>query len=88
MLNLAFAWVIFLWQIVNTFYGQTDLIRREPGSLGLRKWSMYGRLYLRHFNELDHELQARLSRAYRPASRYVKMLNTRGRCGGLRSAVG
>lgn len=32
---------------------------------------MYGRLYLRHFNELDHELNARLNRAYRPASKYM-----------------
>lgn len=37
----------------------------------MRTWSLYGRLYLRHFNELDHELNARLSRAYRPASKYM-----------------
>ncbi len=37
----------------------------------MRAWSQYGKLYLRHFNEFDHELDARLSRAYRPATRYV-----------------
>lgn len=37
----------------------------------MRTWSLYGRLYLRHFNELDHEMNARLSRAYRPASKYM-----------------
>jgi hypothetical protein len=31
----------------------------------VRKWSEYGKLYLRHFNELDHELKGRLSRAYK-----------------------
>lgn len=37
----------------------------------MRTWSQYGKLYLRHFNELDHELDARLSRAYRPAVKYM-----------------
>ena len=37
-------------------------------------WSPFSRLYLRHFNELEHELHARLSRAYRPAKRYVDLL--------------
>lgn len=48
-----------------------QLLKREPGVLGVRSWSQYGKLYLRHFNELDHELEARLSRAYRPAVRYM-----------------
>jgi autophagy-related protein 9 len=39
--------------------------------LGSRRWSNYGKLFFRHFNELDHELEARLSRAYKPASIYV-----------------
>jgi len=50
-------------------YWQT--IKREPSILAMRTWSTYGRLYLRHFNELDHELNARLNRAYRPASKYM-----------------
>eukprot|EP00794_Sanderia_malayensis_P003584 gene3583-4088_t len=33
--------------------------------------SPYGRLYLRHLNELDHEFQARLNKAYEPASKYM-----------------
>lgn len=37
----------------------------------MRTWSQYGKLYLRHFNELDHELEARLNRAYRPAVKYM-----------------
>lgn len=48
-----------------------QLIKREPGALGLRCWSITGKLRLRHFNEMDHELKARLSRAYRPAVKYM-----------------
>jgi autophagy-related protein 9 len=48
-----------------------QLVRREPGVLGSRRWSNYGRLYLRHFNELDHSLNQRLSRGYKPAIGYM-----------------
>ncbi len=48
------------------------IVRREPGVLGSRRWSNYGRHYLRHFNELDHSLNQRLSRGYKPASNYMQ----------------
>jgi len=63
--------VIFVWQSLQFLYNYTELIRRDPGVLGMRKWSNYGKLYFRHFNELDHELDARLSRAYKPAVLYL-----------------
>lgn len=34
---------------------------------------MYGRMNLRDFNELDHELLLRLNRAYRPAVKYTNL---------------
>lgn len=74
--NLIFAPLIFLWQILYAFFNYAELIKREPGTLGVRNWSLYGRLYLRHFNELDHELQARLSRAHRPATKYLGSFNS------------
>lgn len=74
--NLLFSPLILLWQILHAFFSYAEIIKREPGSLGIRHWSMYGRLYLRHFNELDHELQARLSRAHRPATRYLAAFNS------------
>lgn len=46
-------------------------MKKEPNLLGIRTWSQHGKLYLRHFNELDHELDARLNRAYRPAVKYM-----------------
>lgn len=33
-------------------------------------------LYMRHFNELDHELQARLNRAYRPSVKYMESFSS------------
>ncbi|KAK4021382.1 hypothetical protein OUZ56_003298 [Daphnia magna] len=71
VLNLLLAPLVLLWQLLYAFFSYAEIVKREPGSLGTRRWSIYGRLYLRHFNELDHELQARLSRAYRPATRYL-----------------
>lgn len=55
--------------LIHNFYQK--LIKREPSTLGMRCWSQYGKLFLRHFNELDHELDARLNRAYRPAVKYM-----------------
>ncbi|CAF3812932.1 unnamed protein product, partial [Rotaria magnacalcarata] len=45
--NLLLSPFIFIWQVLNLFYGYTELVRREPGVLGSRRWSNYGRLYLR-----------------------------------------
>lgn len=76
MANLLLAPLILLWQILYAFFSNAELIRREPGSLGMRSWSLYGKLYLRHFNELDHELQDRLCRAHRPAMRYLSAFSS------------
>lgn len=69
--NLALCPLIFFWQIAFAFFNHAELLKREPGALSIRCWSVYADLYLRHFNELDHELRARLNRAYEPASKYV-----------------
>ncbi|XP_067843035.1 autophagy-related protein 9A isoform X2 [Heptranchias perlo] len=69
--NLLLCPVILIWQILYAFFSYTEIIKREPGSLGARCWSLYGRCYLRHFNELDHELQSRLSNGYKAASKYM-----------------
>ncbi|XP_064647914.1 autophagy-related protein 9A-like [Lineus longissimus] len=74
--NFVLCPVIFLWQILYSFFRYAELIKREPGSLGARRWSHYARLYLRHFNELDHEFNARLSRGYRPASKYMAIFTS------------
>ncbi|XP_075436556.1 autophagy-related protein 9A-like [Ascaphus truei] len=69
--NLLLCPFILVWQILYAFFSYTEVIKREPGCLGARRWSLYGRLYLRHFNELTHELQTRLSRGYKPATKYM-----------------
>ncbi|XP_017773078.1 PREDICTED: autophagy-related protein 9A [Nicrophorus vespilloides] len=76
IVNIIFSPLVLAWQILYAFFSYADLMRREPGSLGVRSWSLYGRMYLRHFNELDHELQARLSRANRPATKYLSSFSS------------
>ena len=46
-INLILMPVILLWQILYSFFNYAEIIKREPGSLGVRKWSLYGKLYLR-----------------------------------------
>lgn len=75
-INFIFAPIILLWEILYTFFNYAEIIKREPGKIGVRHWSLYGKLYLRHFNELDHELFARLTRAYRPASKYLSAFSS------------
>ncbi|KAI5105745.1 autophagy-related protein 9B, partial [Silurus meridionalis] len=74
--NLLLCPLVLVWQALYAFFNYAEAIKREPGSLGTRRWSLYGRLYLRHFNELDHELRDRLSRAYRPAAKYMNAFNS------------
>lgn len=76
IVNLILCPVILLWQILHSFFTYAEMIKREPESLGSRCWSLHGRLYLRHFNELDHELNARLNRAYRPATKYMNIFTS------------
>ncbi|XP_013360035.1 PREDICTED: autophagy-related protein 9B [Chinchilla lanigera] len=70
--NLALSPVVLAWQVLHAFYSHTELLRREPGAFGARRWSRLARLQLRHFNELPHELRARLARAYRPAAAFLR----------------
>ncbi|XP_013119032.2 autophagy-related protein 9A [Stomoxys calcitrans] len=74
--NFIFAPVIFVWQLVYFSFTYANVLKKEPGALGMRTWSNYGRLYLRHFNELDHELDARLNRAYDYADRYLNSFSS------------
>lgn len=74
--NFVLCPLVFIWQVLYMFFNYAELIKREPGSLGARRWSQYGRYYIRHFNEMDHELTARLNRGYRPASKYMSIFTS------------
>ncbi|KFM71307.1 Autophagy-related protein 9A, partial [Stegodyphus mimosarum] len=76
VINLVLAPAILIWQFLYEYVTYSGIVRHEPGSLGMRKWSAYSKLYLRHFNELDHELNARLSRAYKPAKEYMRCFSS------------
>lgn len=69
--NLVLSPFIFFYQLLLSFFSYADLIKRDPSSLGMRKWSLFSRLYLRHYNEVEHEFNARLARAYKPACMYL-----------------
>ncbi|XP_068406285.1 autophagy-related protein 9B [Eschrichtius robustus] len=70
--NLALSPLVLAWQLLHAFYSRAEVLRREPGALGTRRWSRLARLQLRHFNELPHELRARLARAYCPAAAFLR----------------
>ncbi|XP_050715941.1 autophagy-related protein 9A-like [Eriocheir sinensis] len=74
--NLVLFPLVLLFQIMYSFFYYAEMIKREPGSLGSRRWSHYGEVYLRHFNELDHEMSARLNRGYRAASQYMNIFSS------------
>jgi autophagy-related protein 9 len=76
LLNLLLSPFIFFYQLLYFFFRYADIVKRSPSFLGTRQWANYGRLYLRHFNELDHELNARLSRAYMPSKMYMNSFNS------------
>ncbi|XP_022242594.1 autophagy-related protein 9A-like [Limulus polyphemus] len=57
--NFLLCPIVLLWQVLYSFFNYAEVIKHDPSVLGARRWSHYGRLYLRHFNELDHELNAR-----------------------------
>lgn len=76
LINLILAPAILIWEVLYSFFYYAEIIKREPGRIGVRNWSLYGKLYLRHFNELDNELHARLTRAYRPASKYLSAFSS------------
>lgn len=69
--NFVLCPVIFLWQIMYSFFRYAELIKRQPNVLGTRRWSNYARIYVRHLNELDHEFTARLNRGYQAANMYL-----------------
>lgn len=74
--NLVLFPLVLLFQIMYSFFYYAEIIKREPGSLGSRRWSHYGEVYLRHFNELDHEMSARLNRGYKAASQYMNIFSS------------
>lgn len=73
LINLLFSPFILLYQILYSFFSYAELLKRQPGVFGRRHWSLYGKIFLQHFNEVDHELIERLNRAYEPAVKYMDL---------------
>ncbi|EJD74234.1 autophagy protein Apg9 containing protein [Loa loa] len=70
--NFIFFPLVFIYQVLYFFFTYGELLRRDPGSFAMRRYSNYGRNKLRHFNELDHELRMRLSKSHRAATQYME----------------
>ncbi|VDL14895.1 unnamed protein product [Hymenolepis diminuta] len=74
---LVLSPIIFLVQILLFLFSNSQRLRFDPAQLTGRTWSNYARLYLRHFNELPHELNLRLNSAYKSASDYLDCFQSR-----------
>ncbi|EFO95573.1 CRE-ATG-9 protein [Caenorhabditis remanei] len=70
-LSLILMPLLLPFQMMESFFSLTELIKRRPDGLGMRRYSNYGRYLVRHFNELDHELSARLNRSHIYAAAYM-----------------
>ncbi|KAB7503363.1 Autophagy-related protein 9 [Armadillidium nasatum] len=62
------TWII---QVFHTVYCYFAFLRLNPSFFAIKVWSNYAKVSLRHYNELDHELNARLSRSYKFAEQYM-----------------
>lgn len=72
IINLALSPFIFFWQILTLFFAYVEVLKRDPNMiLGSRNWTNYARWFCRHFNELDHQLDDRLNRGYKSATKYM-----------------
>ncbi|VDD92111.1 unnamed protein product [Enterobius vermicularis] len=74
--NLLFMPLIFAYQVLYIFFSYVELVKRDPSAFGKRRYSNYGRSKLRHYNELDHELQIRLSRSHNDATQYMDLFTS------------
>ncbi|VBB31747.1 unnamed protein product [Acanthocheilonema viteae] len=70
--NFIFFPLVFVYQVLYFFFTYGELLKRDPGSFAMRRYSNFGRNKLRHFNELDHELRMRLSKSHRAATQYME----------------
>lgn len=71
LMNLVLMPFTFIYQILYSFFLISELIKKNPDTLGMRRYSNYGRYRVRHFNELNHDLDARLNRSHIDANAYM-----------------
>lgn len=72
IINALLSPLVFFWVILNTFFSYAEAVKRDfSGTFALRTWSVYSKIYCRHFNELDHSLDDRLDRAFKSTAKYL-----------------
>lgn len=70
--NLVFAPVILLCRVVHAVMWHGERVRRHPHRLAARQWSPVARWRFRRYNELPHQLEARLGRGRAAAMAYTQ----------------
>ncbi|KAI6652153.1 Autophagy-related protein 9A-like [Oopsacas minuta] len=76
LFNLLLFPFVLMYQFFYSIFSYADLARKNPSAMGLRLWSLPAKLEYQHFNELQHEQQQRLSRAYVPAKNYLQLYSS------------
>lgn len=49
VINLLLCPLVFIWQLLYSFFNYAELIKRDPAFLGARRWSLFG-----EFQKTDH----------------------------------
>uniref|UniRef100_A0A913HSE9 Autophagy-related protein 9 n=1 Tax=Strongyloides stercoralis TaxID=6248 RepID=A0A913HSE9_STRER len=74
--NAVFFPFTFIYQFLYTFFHYGHAIRSNSSILTSRTYSNLAKLKLRHFNELEHELNLRLNKSYRYGLEYLNQFKS------------
>uniref|UniRef100_A0A0N5BKE0 Autophagy-related protein 9 n=1 Tax=Strongyloides papillosus TaxID=174720 RepID=A0A0N5BKE0_STREA len=74
--NLVFFPFTFIYQFLYTFFHYGHAIRSNSSILTSRTYSNLAKLKLRHFNELEHELNLRLNKSYKYGLEYLNQFKS------------
>ena len=62
----------FVYLFLHALYNYGDALKIAFECLSARVWTQYAKVQFRHYNELDHQLHARLCRAYKTSKLYLE----------------
>ncbi|GMR40712.1 hypothetical protein PMAYCL1PPCAC_10907, partial [Pristionchus mayeri] len=75
--SMVLSPIIFLYKSVYHVFTAADLRSRESSTLSSGAYTAYGRYRVRHFNQLDHELNQRLNRSHASATAYLAQFSSK-----------
>uniref|UniRef100_A0A0N4ZZ61 Autophagy-related protein 9 n=1 Tax=Parastrongyloides trichosuri TaxID=131310 RepID=A0A0N4ZZ61_PARTI len=74
--NLVCLPFVLIYQFLYTFFHYGHVIRSNSSALTSRTYSNLAKIKLRHFNELEHELQLRLNKSYKYGVEYLNQFKS------------